>query len=172
MVKINNYKTRKSQMNQVFVYAFSIIIVLFVGFLATKFISTFTQDVEKRDESLFYNDFENDFHTVFTNYGAEKIFNYRVSREVSLVCFIKDINCIDSMSDIDNEIKSDMKVIRENDENIMILDKDGIVNSHKSEKGFEIEGVNNCLCIKPNSGRFSMIITNTKNTVYISNNDD
>lgn len=164
---------KKAQINQVFVYIFSIIIILFAGFLVSKFIFTFSDDVEKRAESKFYTDFEQNYYAVYTTYGSEKIFNYKVSSDVEYVCFIQKSDCIASLNIYDNVANIDSSTITalyDAGDRILMFDKDDIINSNKPKYGFELN--QGCICIKPNAGRFELIMSNIRNKVYIQENQN
>ena len=170
------FNFKKAQVDQIFIYTFSIIMILFAGFLVTKFITSFDSDVEKQAENKFYNKFNADFYTVYTGYGSEKIFEYKISNEVTHVCFIKNVDCLTSpplnsnLENIDELIKADIETIFSAGDNLMMLDKTGVISSKKSEKVFYIESGDSCLCIEPDNGRFEMVYSNLKNKVYISEN--
>ncbi len=161
-------KNKKSQVNKVFVYLLSIILILFVGFLVVKFVTTFGGIVNSQADSKIYSKLEKDYSKVYTSYGSEEIFKYRVSSNVELICFVNKINnCEIVKTNISTSAYENLNISINSNENIALFDKDDILNS-KSIGNFNI--VNDCLCIKPKNGLFSIILENRKNKVWISEN--
>lgn len=162
---------KKSQMNNVFVYLLSIIMVLFVGFLVTKFIISFTGDVESRSESKLYDTLKQDFTTVYRTFGSEKAYDYRVSNDVDLVCFVEDFSCIDNLNELDlisSSAKDELKIVKEASNNVAIFDNNGIVNSQNIGS---FKAPNGCFCVEPKNNRFSLVFQNNKNVVSVEENN-
>ena len=92
-MKLNN----KAQVNQIFVYIMSIIIVLFIGFLVTKFVFTFSSDAQNRASYAIYDTLKTDYKDIYQTYGSEKVLKYKISSDVNEICFISDVNSIDNL---------------------------------------------------------------------------
>lgn len=175
LIKVNcekyNMKDNKAQVNQVFVYVFSIIIIVFAGFLVIKFISSFTNSADQRAEHAFYSQFEEDFYTVYTSYGSEKVYDYRVSSYVELVCFISTNSSIKNLEDdlklIQNEGLDTIYTLYDSGARIIMFNEDTIINKHNPEKPFDVKG--GSFCMKPRNNKFTLLFENIKNKVHISN---
>lgn len=165
-------RQKKAQINKVFVYLLSLIIILFVGFLVVKFIMTFTSDVDKRTDSAIYKSMQNDFATVYRTYGAEKFFKYKVSSQVENICFISDINCIDDSTIIGDDLNQasieSLKIVYQAGDNVVIFGKDDIINS-QNIGSFKVK--DGCLCIKPNNNLLNLVFENNQNQVWIRENN-
>lgn len=154
---------KNAQVNQIFVYIMSIIIVLFIGFLVTKFVFTFSSDAQNRASYAIYDTLKTDYKDIYQTYGSEKVLKYKISSDVNEICFISDTNSIDNL-ELDSSVKEDMKLITESGDNIIIL-SDGIKNSDNIGK-FNIDS--GSFCITPNNGYFTLVFENRRNSVYIS----
>ncbi len=157
---------RKAQTNQVFVYLLSIILILFAGFLVTKFILTFSSDVDSRIESKIYTDLEKDFKTVYSTYGSEKVLKYRLTSNIDNICFISNSDCINELNLNDNS-KSSLEMVFESGDNVALFNKEDIISS-KNIGNFIVEDNNGCLCIKPKNSLFEIILENKRNQVYLT----
>lgn len=165
-------KQNKAQVNQVFVYVFSIIIIVFAGFLVIKFVSTFTKDTDTRLEHAFYNQFEEDFYTVYTSYGSEKVYSYKVSTYVKLVCFMSSNSSIINLEeDLENEVANvgldALYTLYDSGVRIVMFDQDTIINKHNPDKPFNVKG--GSFCMIPKNNKFTLLFENIKNQVHISN---
>jgi hypothetical protein len=155
-------KEKKSQINQIFVYLVSILIIAFVGFLVMKFIGAFSSDTSKRIDYKLYDYVEKDFKSIYSNYGSEKIFTYRISDSVSNVCFFNNNeDCLNSINN-NEEIKNQIKIISENGDTIAIFDKKNQIINSKNIGPFTA-----CFCVKPNNNIIKIIMENNKNKVFI-----
>lgn len=155
---------KKAQINQVFVYIMSIILILFVGFLVTKFVITFSGDVEERADSKLFNDLQKDFDSVYRTYGSEKVLDYRITSDK--VCFVQESSCINSISNLDANQKQELSAVFDGGDNVVLFDDVGIVNS--ANLGDFIVKDSGCKCFDVDSGGvFTVVIQNNKNDVYI-----
>lgn len=155
---------KKAQMNQVFVYIMSIMVILFVGFLVTKFIMGYTEDTGAIVEQKFFERLEKDYRDVYKRYGSEEIVDYRVTSKVKNICFSKTPTCDFSSFDLPIEA-SELEILFDTS-NIGLFDKDGVLTA-KNIGEFEVEG-SGCFCIGTESSKFTLKIENKKNTVWIS----
>ncbi|MDA3856383.1 MAG: hypothetical protein PF569_09060 [Candidatus Woesearchaeota archaeon] len=165
-------KSKKGDVSQVFIYVFSIIIVVFASFMVISFVSSFLSSSEKYENSKFYQDFEKHFYSVYTTIGSEKVYKYAVSTKVELVCFVSDRDSISSidMTGISNEDNSILETLYDGGSRIALFDVNTIINTHAPEYEFEA-GESGAYCIKPRAGIFSLIYENRRGTVYISELD-
>lgn len=154
---------RKAQINTAFIYLLSIILIAFAGFLVTKFIFTFSDDVESRASNKIYSSLERDFTSVYRTYGSEKSYEYVVSSDTKNICFVERIPCIDSL-DILNTSKEELKIVVGAGDNTAVFDENGIISS-KNIGNFKIDS--GCFCVKPNNKVFSLLYENRRNEVYI-----
>lgn len=154
---------KKAQVNQIFVYISSIMVILFLGFLVSKFVFTFSNDAQDRASFKIYDTLKVDYNDIYQTYGSEKVLQYKVNNEVKEICFISDTNSIDNL-DVEEVTRDDMKIIAESGDNIIILNE-GIKNSDNIGSFIVNEG---SFCIKPNNGYFTLVLSNNKNKVYIT----
>ena len=163
---------KKGQVNQVFIYLVSIIIVVFIGFLVTKFISTFSGDVETRLDSKIYESLKTDYGEVYRTFGSEEVNDYRLSGDVRLACFVNrvDQRCLDDVNSYDdiNYDPENFNLTVEGGDNVILFDKNGIGGS-TNIGSFIVE--NNCLCISPVNRKLSLVFENKNNDVYIFENN-
>ena len=160
---------KKAQVNQIFVYLVSIIIIVFVGFLVTKFIMGFTSDVELSNELKAYESIAKDLKAVYTNYGSEVVESYRVSSDVEYMCFAQDSSCIADLDELNDKQKADFEIIKQSGENAALFDSNDILTA-QSIGEFNIKDTG-CICIKPNNNYINLVIENVRNTVFISENN-
>ena len=164
---------KKSQVNKVFVYTFSIIVVIFCSYLAVKFILTFSLSTQDVIEKNFYNELEKDYNIVSKTYSSKKVFRYKVPSSIKHVCFVQEKACIDDLDSLDelsSNTKEQTKLLFENDDNIVLYDMYGILSS-KHLSNFNVN--NDCFCLEPSSnGYFKLDLENKKNNVWITQVDN
>lgn len=158
-------KTKKAAINQVFVYIMSTIVILFVGYLVVKFTVAFSSDSQTVIEDKFYSGLENDIRRVASRYGSEELYNYKITSQITNLCFVSEKSCTNSLSNLPLE-PSEIELLAENS-NFLIFDKDGIIAERKINS-FKSDSNNGCFCVKPNNGNFKLLVENRKNTVFIS----
>jgi len=159
-------KNKKAVINQIFVYIMSTIVVVFVGFLVVKFIIAFTADSEDVILEKFYTTLENDIKQVSSRYGSEELYDYKITQKVVNVCFIPDSSCSQSLitpNDLPIE-STEIQALSQNS-NFLIFDKEGIISTRILK---EYNSVPECFCIKTDFGKFSLLIENKKNKIWIS----
>jgi len=161
--------SKKAQINQVFVYLLSIIMILFIGFLVIKFIYSFSNDTENSLDVKFFNKIDKDYLKVYSSYGSEETFSYKVSSKIELICFANKIDHCESIkTNISDMAYSNFNLSLNSKKQIALFDKLGILNSKKLGK-FNV--LNDCLCVKPKNGRFKLFFENIKNKVTLSNSN-
>jgi len=165
----NRINNKKAVVDKVFIYIFSIVIIVFCGFLVSKFIFTFTNDVDSKINLEFYKKLEKDYTTVYRTYGAEKVLKYKVHQDVEYVCFLPKLGCINKvdniLTDITNYDNITLSKLIESGENIVVYDKRDIMDSSKINSYTSDE---DCFCIKPKLGKFELIFENRRNKVVIN----
>lgn len=172
IIKNCNKTNKKGQMNKIFIYLLSIIMIVFIGFLVAKFIGLFSENVNTVTENKFYNEFEKNFNIVYTTSGSEKFYKYKVSQEVHLVCFVSKKACIQNVPELNNNnlplgVNDSIAELADNKHNIVMLDKNDILNS-RSIPNINIEENGGCFCINPKQGYFDLLFENIRNKVWIS----
>ncbi len=160
-------KNKKAVINQVFVYLMSTIAILFVGFLVTKFILAFTSDSKDIVYTKFVSGFEHDVKEVSSRYGSEEIIKYKLDSEVTNVCFVSALSCdTDDLIDI-YELpieESEMSILAETS-NLLVFNEDGVL---LEEKIYTSTGKwYGCLCVVPKNTKFTLLLENIKNVVWI-----
>lgn len=159
-------KNKKAVINQVFVYIMSIIAILFVGFLVTKFIIAFGNDSKDIIGENFFTTLQNDLEQVASRYNSEEVLEYKINGEVVRMCFISKTSCVSNLPvDLPIEI-SELEILSENS-NLLFFDKD-TVTSQRKILDFESTQSGGCFCITPNNNRFNLLIENRKNNLYVS----
>jgi len=167
-------ENKKAQTNKVFVYLLSIILILFAGFLVTKFIFTFEKDVSSKASVKIYSDIKSDFQKVYSTYGAEKVLEYRVSSKIDNICFVSIYSCIDEIgNDVLNiNSKNSLKAVFNASDNMALFNV-GDIESSDNIGSFIVENPSNpgCLCLKPANQLVSIILENRRNKVYLRENN-
>lgn len=162
----------KAQINKVFVYISSVILIVFVGFLVTKFVYVFQGDVETKVESEIYSKLEKDFNAVFKSYGSEKVLKYRLSSQVKYICFVSDISCFDVIENSDLNVSGDgissLKAIFDGGDNVALFSDMDIINSGNIGDFKVVGGVGDCECIKPNNNYIDIVFENRNHKVYLT----
>lgn len=155
---------KKAALNQVFVFLLSIIIVVFIGFLVTQFISTFTADTEQSQNARFYNEFEQVYTSVYTQWGSEKPFSFALSGNTEFVCFIQTDCSV--QGDLSESQFSDLRATTQSNDNVVLLTSNGIESSQRiGEEPFRVQG--GCSCYKVSDKRLEVVIRNDRNEVII-----
>mgnify|MGYP005864039329 CR=1 FL=1 len=90
---------KKGDINQVFVYAVSTIVVVFVAVLAVSFVSTLGDDVGSRAVSEFINSIESDLSAMEAEFNSESIHDYRMPGSISRLAFVTPACSDDRYSD-------------------------------------------------------------------------
>lgn len=78
---------KKGDIQQVFIFAVSTIVVVFVGFLVLNFVGVIGADVEDRVVRDFLDEIELDFNSVVSNFNSEALRDYRIPGRISTVVF-------------------------------------------------------------------------------------
>lgn len=151
---------KKAQVNQMFVYLVSIILIVSAGFLVVNFVFSFTADTQLATDGKFYSQIEKDLNLVFVQYDSERSFTYSLSNNIEYVCFINS-GCDTSSLSVDS---NQANVVMQTDDNLALFDNSGIVSS-SFIGNFKIE--DNCQCFKPNNRRLELFFQNIRNDVHI-----
>lgn len=165
---------KKAQTNQIFVYILSIFIVLFAGFIVTKFIFTFSSDVENKQDIDFLNDIKSDFQTVYTTYGKESVKKYKISSDVEFVCFASSNSCINELKlpelkNISDNVYENFNLTFNAGDNLAMFSEDSILFSENvGDLVVENDG---CICINSSNNLINLVFENRKNTVYLNKID-
>lgn len=93
---------KRGDVNQVFVYAVSTIVVVFVAILAVSFVSTLGDDVNSRTISDFINSFERDLGAMEADFNSESVQEYRIPGSISKLAFITPACSDQQYSDFSN----------------------------------------------------------------------
>lgn len=89
---------KKGSVQQVFVYAVSTIIVVFVGFLALNFLGVLGSDVENRSIQDFQSNIELELTQIRGDFNSENIKTFRIPGIISKITFITP-SCAQSYAD-------------------------------------------------------------------------
>jgi len=163
---------KKAQVNKVFVFAISLIVIGFVVLLAGKFIGSFANDSENKIDVDFLNDIKNDYTKTLKSYSSEREGKYRLTNKINLICFTpksQDQNtCIEQIKgSIDGNVsgynEESLKTIMR-DNNMVLYSKDDI--AYQNNLGeYNVE---KCFCIKPKSGIIKLFFQNIKHQETIT----
>lgn len=159
---------KRAQLNQTFIYLFSVIIVVFIAFLVGRFVFTFTGDVEQRQDVKLYETLRQDYDSVYRTYGSEKVYDYRVSSNVANICFVESTTCIGDLTNLTSSQQQELEIIVQNGDNVIVFDEVGVESS--SYIGSFINEESLCFCIQPRNQFFSLVMTNERNQVIIEEN--
>ena len=166
-------KNKKSNVNQIFVYAFSFIIIGFVGFLTMKFIFSFLSDTDKIYENRFLENLEFDYKKVYRSYGSENIEEYKFSNNIHSICFFssgfKDYEALYILPNIIKISNDEIKTIFDNNLEIngLIFDENGLLDSFYFGELF-ILNKDGFFCSQIENKKIKLVIENIDNKVYIS----
>lgn len=154
---------KKAQINQMFVYLVSIIVIVFAGFLVVNFISTFTQDTQLAGDTKFYEQMQRDFQRVFTQYDSEQLHTYSFSNEIQYVCLL-DQRCDTSTLPSEGLDIQEVETILQTQDNVALFDDTGLMSSYYIGEFLAEDG---CSCYQPNNNRLELFFRNQRNDVYI-----
>ena len=161
-VKFMVIKNKNGDVSQVFVYAFSIIIIGFEGFLVIQFVSTLISDSETRINIDFFSDVEDVYDEVANTWNAERVIEFRVTDNIEYVCFINE-GCDSSDLPVDENV---VDTLIEGNSDIALFEAGGnIVDEESLGDDFSIE--NDCHCGTPMNGRIEIGFFNERNEMII-----
>jgi hypothetical protein len=164
---MNVIKNKKSEVNQIFTYVLSIIIIGFCGFLVVKFLGGFLGSVDTNKNIEFYEKLKSEYVLTLKDRGSEKIFNSKISSEISNVCFMSDIQnetCLYEKNQILS--KEEIKTILETNHNIFIFSEDSLL------KTLDIGNIQftkpvDCECFKNINNKISFYFVNNRGKIFI-----
>lgn len=87
MVIKSIFRNKAGDIHQVFIFAVSTIVVVFVGFLVLNFVGVLGSDVEDRVVRDFINEVELDFNSIRSDFNTDRVKNYRVPGRIQKVVF-------------------------------------------------------------------------------------
>jgi hypothetical protein len=168
--------SKKADINMVFVYVTSIVIIAFVGYLVVGFIGNLGSDVADAQEQQFFNDFRSVFLPVYQSFNSEKVQEFKFPKKITLVCIFDSTNSDVSQVTFPDTMINDsenLKFLIENNENLAIFDKNGLIQSSSIEQEFTIEHLDTTqpggiLCFEPINQRQSLFLENRRNDIVIS----
>jgi hypothetical protein len=165
-------KNKKAQVNKVFVYASSLIVVGMIVYLAMKFLTGFVDTTENKIDLDFLNNLQTSYTKCSKTYSSEFKKEFRTTSKIEQICFMPKNNeeCITKTEignkNIKNYDKTSLQTIIKND-NIILYDSNDIIYS-KNIGHFKVD---NCFCIKPKNNRINLYFENIDSNVKISNFD-
>jgi hypothetical protein len=160
---------KKAEINQIFVYLVSIIVIIFVGFLVIKFISAFVSDIDTKENIQIYDDLKKDFVKISQNYGGESVKDYNLASEVKLVCFRSvnsNNNCLKEKYVQIPISQEEMNSLIETKSDFFVFTQNGILGA-KPIGDYAIKGGLKCICTKPKRGSIKVAIENFRNDLII-----
>lgn len=161
---------RKGQINRVFMYIFSIIVIVFAAYLVGNFVFTFSSDTDERAQIEFYKTLERDYDSVYRSFGSQKIYDYRLSNSITQVCFVAQNTCTSSLSLPENNLYSEINTIVSTGDNVILLERDNIDSSRSIGEFNFPDSQSQCQCINLSNSRFSLIMENSNNEVIFNKN--
>ena len=87
MVIKSIFNNKTADIHQVFIFAVSTIVVVFVGFLVLNFVGVLGSDVEDRVIRDFLNEVELDFNSIRSDFNTDRVKNYRVPGRIQKIVF-------------------------------------------------------------------------------------
>ena len=159
-------KFKKSNVTQIFVYAVSLIIVVFILFLANKFTFLFEKEAIARADITLFEVLGEDYKSTNRVYLSEQVYLYKVSKNLENICFVGNVSSCDFLGlNLTNNLGNKIKNISSFDgSNVFALNENNIF--LKKNIG-EFITKTNCFCIEPKLRKFSLKFTNKKNKVII-----
>ncbi|MCA9486049.1 MAG: hypothetical protein H6500_04065 [Candidatus Woesearchaeota archaeon] len=160
---------KKAEIHTVFIFILSIIMILFIGYLVTKFTLTFVEDKEMRENSLIYTHLRADIEKVASNYGSEKFAEYKVSSKAQYLCVASQSFCSPEGTLLPESTLEKIQVLYETGSNVVLLDNSAILTHNKIEN---INADPACFCVKISKGIIKLFIENRNNKVFVTPLDD
>ncbi|MFT4244268.1 MAG: hypothetical protein ACMXYB_02325 [Candidatus Woesearchaeota archaeon] len=87
MLEKSIFGNKSADIHQVFIFAVSTIVVVFVGFLVLNFVGVLGYDLEDRVVRDFINEVELDFNSIRSDFNTDRVKNYRVPSKIQKVVF-------------------------------------------------------------------------------------
>lgn len=170
-------KSKKAEINMVFVYITSIVIIGFVGYLVVGFIGSFGEDTNRAQEQKFFNEFTTVFNQVYKSFNSEKVQEFYFPNSITFVCIL-DGNPLTNTSQVTfpqtmtNDLEN-LEFLYESGENLAIFGENGLISSFNIEEDFIIEHSSSSepegiLCFTPVNNRQSLFFENRRNEIIIS----
>lgn len=169
---------KKSDVNRIFLFLLSIMVVVFAGFLVIKFISSFTNTQSSATDITFIKDLNSVYNDVYKNYGGEQLFSNRVSSKIKVICFIpenrnesKDNEAIKLLNEsVKRFSENNFKTLLTTDSNIFIYSKNDLISDERIGKFYTKN--EKTLCIEPKNRMIDIYIENLKNKVYLQKKEE
>jgi hypothetical protein len=155
---------KKAQVNQIFVYLFSIIVILFVSYMIANFVISFWSETKSTKENIMFENLKRDYNSIYTNWGAEKPFSYDAGEDKTFLCFVESFTFIKSCEPLDDNKKKILEEITKNRDNIILFGENEYIRSDKIGP-FRVSG--GCLCVNSSLGKFNILIENDRNLIRI-----
>lgn len=160
-----SFHSRRGDVQQVFVYLFSIIIISFAGFLVVQFIGVFTEDVDSRTDIVFFDRVSSAYDGVAKEWNSEKLETFRVTDNTEYACFMEP-SCDTSTLPVDADT---LDTVIEGEDNIALFSSNENLIQSGSIGSFQTQ--DDCFCIDSENitnNRFELFIENRRNDVHIN----
>ena len=140
------FKNKKADINQIFVYLVSMMIIVFVGYLGVSFSLGFFKTVDTYEDGKLLDDIKKDYEKISIGYGEFFSGDYKLKLEVKQVCFFEKKN-VDNINGIKvfDILNSNSNVIFFDDTKILQTEFIGEFKVENTEKYFCVNNVNNNL---------------------------
>lgn len=154
----------KAQINQIFVYILSIILIVFAGFLVAKFLFSFDEDLDEYTNQAFFDILKDEFSYVYQSVGSERTLELRVTPDIELVCFIdSSTNCLSSLA-LDTTLQQDINSLIDVEDNVFLInDVKQVMRSNSLTKDFI-----GCFCTNTTGNLINIKLENYRREIYIN----
>lgn len=166
-------KAKKAEINMVFVYITSIVLIGFVGYLVVGFIGSLSEDTQNAQQQKFFDEFTVIFNQVYQSFNSEKVQEFYFPNSITFVCILDENPNTNTSSIIfpetminDNE---GLEFVFESSENLAIFSENGLISSENIPEEFTIVSENEgILCFTPVNNIYSLYFENKRNDIFIS----
>ena len=155
---------KKAEVNKIFVFLFSTLIIGFVSILVVQFTSNFVGTVDKRATIDFTNNLKDAYSKVLSDYNSEESVTLKIPSKVQTVCFVQ-LKCTELPKV--PLTKTEFKNLRQAEQNILLFGRQKLEHSFKLR---EFKTDENCFCIKDKT-QINLIIENRQNEIFIFENN-
>ncbi|MEC8339829.1 MAG: hypothetical protein VXZ40_04330, partial [Nanoarchaeota archaeon] len=82
--------TKKAEINMIFVYITSIVLIGFVGYLVVGFIGSLSEDTQNAQQQKFFDEFTVIFNQVYQSFNSEKVQEFYFPNSITFVCILDE----------------------------------------------------------------------------------
>lgn len=166
-------KAKKAEINMVFVYITSIVLIGFVGYLVVGFIGSLSEDTQNAQQQKFFDEFTVIFNQVYQSFNSEKVQEFYFPNSITFVCILDEnpntnISAIKFPDTMINDSQG-LEFVYQSGENLAIFGENGLISSENIPEEFTLNSQNTgVLCFTPVNNIYSLYFENKRNDIFIS----